>query len=145
MAGRTFVDPIDVDNLEEEVILMDQEEEHIEIRNHPCNCRDCVMWALIYGGAKVVGDGDVWAPVLTEDNLIHVVTAADIRKSFSMHKTPEEIASAMAEMKIRAFRKEPPQGRISTGKKTSGKRKAVEDPNPNDPKELFPRTPAQTP
>lgn len=146
MAGRSSSDPIDVDNLEEEVVLLDQEEQHVDTRNYPCNCGDCVLYGVIHGGAKVTKDDNGrWVPVLTDDNLIHVVTAADVRKAYAALKTPKEMASAMADLKIRAFRKEPPQARISTGKKTPGKRKAAEDLNPNDPKELFPRTPAQTP
>jgi hypothetical protein len=144
MAGRTPIDVIDIDELEDEVILLDQEQEHMEIRNYPCNCKDCLMWALIYGGAKVARNGEEWVPVMTDDNLIHAVTAADVKKAFSGLKTVEEVASAMSDLKIRAFKKDPPTSRISTGKKTSGKRKAQEDVNPNDPKDLFPTTPVRS-
>jgi hypothetical protein len=133
MAGN-----IDLDNFDAQVVLLDQEEEHVEIRNYPCNCKDCIMWALIFGVAKVEANGNVWVPVMTDDDMVHILTAADMRKTFSAHKTPEEIASAMSEMRVRAFRKEPPSARVSTGKKAAPKRKANDDLNPNDPKDLFP-------
>ena len=145
MAGRTPTDVIDIDDLEAEVVLLDQEEEHMEIRNYPCNCKDCVMWALIYGGAKVENNGaGEWSPVMTDEHLILAVTAADVKKAFTGLKTVEEVASAMHALKIRAFKKEPPSKRISNGKKTSTKRKAQEDINPNDPKDLFPATPVRS-
>jgi hypothetical protein len=135
---------IDIDELEDNVVLLDQEEEHVEIRNYPCNCKDCVMWALIHGGAKVAEEGSLWAPVMTDDNLILAITAADVKKAFTGLKTVEEVASAMYDLKIRAFKKEPPAARISNGKKTSTKRKAQEDINPNDPKDVFPTTPVRS-
>jgi hypothetical protein len=127
MADREI---IDVDDLADSV-LIGQNDEHDETRNAPCNCGDCVAYAMVFGAAKVeMAGAGAWAPVM-QAGLVEMVAAAEMRKMLVAAPSMEQFVSNMAVMNVRAFRKDPPNNKVTTKRKSdsqggnaSGKRAA---------------------
>jgi hypothetical protein len=116
MAAVTLSALVDIDDLEEEVIIVEQNSEHLVGRNQPCNCKDCVAFAMVFGAAKVELADGAWRPVMQGD-VIEMVSAADLRKLMVTSVTMETMASNMAGLLVRSFRKEPPAARVTTKRK----------------------------
>jgi hypothetical protein len=66
-----------------------QMEEHVEMPNRPCNCHECVAYALVFGVVKCtqrthpVRGELVWVPEMTDgDAAISALSADHVRKYF---------------------------------------------------------------
>ena len=80
---------IDVDSISKPAPLVAQNDYHDVAMNKPCNCGDCLAFALVYGVTRCVRipgpDGELmWVPELCEgDTAIFCFSADHVRKTFT--------------------------------------------------------------
>jgi hypothetical protein len=137
---------IDVDNVEANKLVA-RNSYHDCTMNKPCNCNDCLIYALTYGVSKVSEeegpDGvKVWMPDLCEEDMQILCFSADhVRKTFTSTCVGDitVFASAMVTNSWKAARKDRSGDRVFF--MADKKRKAKEvtsagpkDANPGTPK-----------
>jgi hypothetical protein len=128
MALNRFV--IDVDNVDP-VQLIPRNEYHDMTLNKPCNCGDCLAYALAFGIVRVehVQNEDgimMWVPdMMDNDTSVFCFSADHVRKTFASTHGGDirAFASAMITNRWRAARKEMSGSRFHVFDK---KRKAKE-------------------
>jgi hypothetical protein len=81
---------------------------HSSETNSPCNCGDCTTYAVIFGAAYVIEDGDKWIPLVNSSRQVRSISPRTLIADFhgACKGDVHTFASYMMQLKMRAYRRD---------------------------------------